>query len=100
MLFDLLNFINEYGESKSSRIDSHAAVLKVKNAFLHCLHKLLKKLEEVKRTKQSICFQKFICVVDFASLSCGNILVKISNAPDKCLYNTVPSSNYFDRDND
>lgn len=58
------------------------------------------KLEEVKRTKQSICFQKFIYVVDFASLSCGNILVKIPNAPDKCLYNTVPSSNYFDRDND
>lgn len=27
-------------------------------------------------------------------------LVKISNAPNNCLYNTVPNFTYFDHDND
>lgn len=30
----------------------------------------------------------------------ANVLVKISNAPCKCLFYTVPNSNYFDHDND
>lgn len=30
----------------------------------------------------------------------ANVLVKISNALGKCLFYTVPNSNYFDHDND